>query len=132
MTNDAKKIQSFTDLKAWQAGHELAVFVYSAVKNFPSSEAYGLTSQMQRAAVSVTSNIAEGFSRASAADKKHFYIMAKGSLTELQNQLLLARDVGYLSTDNFQRAAEKSKAALQLLIGLTNSTSKHFVKKETK
>lgn len=123
MTNDAKKIQSFTDLKAWQEGHKLVLIIYGLTKDFPNAETYGLRSQMQRAAVSITSNIAEGFSRFSSSDKKQFYMIAKGSLTELQNQLLVARDVGYLSNDKFAVAAEQSKTALQILIGLTQSTS---------
>lgn len=130
MTNDASKIQSFTDLKAWQESHKLVVLVYVIVKKFPTSEAFGLKSQMQRAAVSITSNIAEGFSRSSIADKKHFYVVAKGSLTELQNQLLVARDVGYITQEQFHKAAVQSKAALQLLIGLTNSITKYRTKKE--
>lgn len=125
MTNEAKKIQSFTDLHTWQEGHKLVVSTYKLTKLLPNEEAYGLRSQMQRAAVSITSNIAEGFSRGTFADKKHFYLMAKGSLTELQNQLLVARDVGYISGDDFMSIADQSKTTLSLLVGLIRSTGQH-------
>jgi four helix bundle protein len=93
------RIKSFTDLHSWQEGHKLVLAVYELTKKFPEDEKFGLVSQMRRAAVSVTSNIAEGFSRDSYADKKHFYVMSHGSLTELQNQLLIARDVKYIKED---------------------------------
>lgn len=92
------KIKSFTDLHAWQEGHCLVFDAYSITKEFPRDEKFGLTSQLRRAAVSVTSNIAEGFSRSSYQDKTRFYSIALGSLTEVQNQLLAARDVEYISS----------------------------------
>lgn len=119
------KIQSFTDLHTWQEGHKLVVATYNFTKTLPPEESFGLRSQMQRAAVSITSNIAEGFSRHTFADKKHFYFMAKGSLTELQNQFLIARDVGYLKSQTFQELADQSKATHNLLIGLIRSTAEH-------
>lgn len=73
-----KKIGAFVDLVAWQRGHELAVLVYKVTDKFPTKEIYGLTSQMRRAAVSVTSNIAEGFSRSSRKEKVQFYHTAPG------------------------------------------------------
>ena len=123
MTNEVNKIQSFTDLHTWQEGHKLVVSVYEAVKDLPSHEAFGLRSQMQRAAVSITSNIAEGFYRRTFADKKHFYYMAKGSLTELQNQLLVARDVKYIDKEYFDSLADQPKVVMGLLIGLIRSTA---------
>lgn len=79
------KIKSFTDLQAWKEGHKLVLLIYEMTDDFPKKEVYALASQMQRAAVSFTSNIAEGFSRQTDKDKSHFYIMALGSTTELQN-----------------------------------------------
>lgn len=112
------KIQTFTDLNAWKEAHKLVLAVYELVKSFPKEEVFGLTSQMRRCAVSVTSNIAEGFSRQSYKDKVHFYVMAQGSLTELQNQLLIARDVNYMSTDAFQRLEAQAVSVHKLLNGL--------------
>ncbi|MFH1565125.1 MAG: four helix bundle protein, partial [bacterium] len=81
------KIKSFTGLFAWQEGHKLVLMIYNTTEQFPDKERFGLISQTRRAAVSITSNIAEGFSRKTNKDKVQFYAMAQGSLTELQNQL---------------------------------------------
>lgn len=93
------KIRSFTDLFAWKEGHKLVLKIYNISENFPQKEVFGLTNQIRRAAVSITSNIAEGFSRLTTKDKCQFYAIAIGSLTELQNQLLVARDVGYITQE---------------------------------
>lgn len=112
------KISSFTDLLAWQKAHALAVNIYTATDDFPQKEQFGLTNQMRRAAVSVSSNIAEGFSRSTKADKQHFYIMAQGSLTELQSQLLIARDVKYLDVISCKELASQSTDVQKLVNGL--------------
>ncbi|KKT86705.1 MAG: S23 ribosomal protein [Microgenomates group bacterium GW2011_GWA1_Microgenomates_45_10] len=115
---DKSKIKSFTDLVAWQESHKLVLMVYKISDKFPSKENFGLTSQIKRAAVSVSSNIAEGFSRNSNADKAHFYTMAMGSLTELQNQILVARDVNYISQKEFLDLANQSVIVSKLINGL--------------
>jgi four helix bundle protein len=86
----------------WKEGHKLVVMIYKATKRFPKDELFGLTNQIRRAAVSITSNIAEGFSRNTFKDKTNFYAIALGSLTETQNQLLVARDVGYMDNNLFK------------------------------
>ena len=116
------KITKFTDLNSWKYGHDLALQIYKITQGFPKEEVYGLTSQIRRAAVSVTSNIAEGFSRNSYKDKTHFYTMALGSLTELQNQLLLSRDIGYLASDTFDTLADSSVITHKLINGLIKSS----------
>lgn len=125
------KIESFTDLKVWQRGHDLVVEIYQATKEFPKREVYALTDQIQRSAVSVTSNIAEGFGRHSYSDRLRFYRTARGSITELQNQLLIAKDVGYLNEDDFNELASKSTKTHKLLQGLISSTKKYRDKAET-
>lgn len=126
MMNEVKdKIKSFTDLHTWQEGHKFVVLVYKMTKKLPADELYGIRGQMQRSAVSITSNIAEGFSRRTFADKLHFYHMARGSLTEVQNQLLIARDVGYIEKKMFDNLASQSKTVYGLLTGLINSTKEH-------
>src|SRR3989344_3697710 len=90
------KIRSFTDLKVWQEGHRLVLMIYQVTNNFPGKETYSLTDQMRRAVTSVTSNVADGFGRQTYKEKVQFYYLAQGSLIELKNQLLIARDVGYL------------------------------------
>jgi four helix bundle protein len=115
------KITSFTKLKAWQKAHLLVLGVYGATKYFPADEQYGLTAQMKRAVISITSNIAEGFSRQTKADKIHFYHMALGSSTEIQNQLVAAKDLRFLPTSEFNSLAALSVEANKLLNGLIKS-----------
>jgi len=88
---------SFEKLRVWQAARELTKQVYLSTANFPQRELYGLTSQCNRAAVSVAANLAEGTSRQSRKDQAHFSEIAYGSLTELACLLILAKDVGVLS-----------------------------------
>jgi len=96
--------------------------IYEVTKTFPNDEIFGLVSQTKRAAVSITSNIAEGFSRQSLREKIQFYSIAHGSLTELQNQLLVARDVGYLSRDDFHRLSEQSVTVHKLVNAFIKKT----------
>ena len=91
--------QDFTDLRVWQEAHQLVLLTYRCTKSFPKEELFALTSQMRRAAVSITSNIAEGFGRHTSKDKDHFYVMSSGSLFELKNQFITAKDLGYISVD---------------------------------
>lgn len=113
-----EKIKSFTDLHAWKEGHKLVLMIYETTKRFPKEELFGLTSQMRRCSVSITSNIAEGFSRRSYAEKAQFYSIAHGSLTELQNQLLIAKDVSFLAKERFDTIAEQSVKSHKILSGL--------------
>ncbi|MBI5135100.1 four helix bundle protein [Candidatus Uhrbacteria bacterium] len=115
-------IRSFTDLHAWQKGHKIVIDIYSQTKKFPKEEMFGLTNQLRRAIVSFTSNIAEGFSRNSYKEKLQFYYMAIGSLTEVQNQLLIARDVGYMTQDEFNQIANKTIEAAKITQGPIKST----------
>ena len=112
------KIVKFTDLNAWKESHKLVLGVYKLTKTFPSHEQFALTSQMRRAVVSISSNVAEGFSRHTKADKLHFYTMSHGSLTEIQNQLLVSRDVGYASVNDIQVLADQTITVDKLLNGL--------------
>ncbi len=91
-----EKITSFTDLHAWRMGHQFVLAVYKITRQFPPEERFALASQLQRAVVGVTSNVDEGFSRMSKREKEQFYSIALESLTETQNQLLIARDLGYI------------------------------------
>lgn len=117
-SQEKPKIRSFTDLNAWKESHKLAIMVYETTKTFPREELYSLVDQMRRAAISVTSNIAEGFGRQSYKEKIQFYYIAQGSLIELKNQLLLARDIGYLDSKKFNEMAEQANCAHKLLQGL--------------
>lgn len=92
------EIKRFTDLVVWQEAHKLLLDIYKASQDFPDKERFGLVSQICRAAVSITSNIAEGFSRYHFKDKVNFYYDARGSLSEVMNQLIISRDLGYIPT----------------------------------
>lgn len=118
MDNSEGKITYFTDLNAWKQAHQLVLMVYKLTKGFPKDEIFGLVNQMRRCAVSITSNIAEGFSRNSYKDKLHFFTIAQGSNTELQNQLLIARDIEYIDKESFSEIANQSVRVHKLLNGL--------------
>lgn len=111
-------IKSFTDLRAWQQAHRLAITIYKLTDNFPQSEQFSLTSQLRRAATSVSSNIAEGFGRDSQKNKEHFYVMASGSLYEVKSQLLLAKDLGYIDDIAFNDVSNTANQAHKTLNAL--------------
>jgi four helix bundle protein len=122
METTRSPIKSFTDLDAWKEGHILVLMIYEITKKFPKEELFGLVSQIRRAVVSITSNIAEGFSRQTYKDKLHFYCMALGSLTEVQNQLMISRDLKYLATDEFIKVFDQAIKVSKILNGLIKST----------
>lgn len=95
-------ISSFRDLNVWQFSMDLAEKVYKLTQGFPKQEMYGLSSQMQRAAVSVSSNIAEGHARDSTKEFLHFLSVALGSLFELETQLVLAGRLAYLEKKDLE------------------------------
>ena len=92
------------------------------VKQFPKDETFGLSNQMTRAVVSITSNIAEGFGRQTHKEKNQFYSISFGSLTEIQNQLLIARDVKYISKEDFHIIAHQTVVVHKILSGLIKTT----------
>ncbi len=116
------KIRDFTDLEAWRKAHELVLMIYKATEKFPKSETFGLISQMQRVAVSITSNIAEGFGRQTLKEKIQFYYQAQGSLTEVKNQLILSKDLNYISGQEFDKIMDALITSHKLLQGLLRKT----------
>ena len=121
------KIVKFTDLQTWQESHRLALGVYAITKKFPTDERFGLTNQIRRCSVSVTSNIAEGFGRNTFKDKAHFFYQARGSINELRNQLLLSRDLTYISADEFGALDDLADTAQKLLHGLIMKTNSKLI-----
>ena len=91
------KTQSFKDLIVWQKSYKLVLEIYTITKDFPKPETYGLPQQMRKAAVSIPSNIAEGYGRKHKAEYNQFLSIAYGSLLELETQFLLANDLKYVS-----------------------------------
>jgi four helix bundle protein len=120
------KINNFTDLVAYKTAHVLVLKIYKAVKHFPAEERFALGNQMRRSAVSITSNIAEGFSRNTAKDKSQFYAMAKGSATELHSQALVAKDLLYITEFDYKDLENDIINTIKLLSGLIKSARNHF------
>lgn len=106
-------------LDAWKESMVLVKAVYETTKNFPREEVYGLTQQMRRAAVSVPSNLAEGAARTSRREFAQFISIAKGSLSELETQLLIAADLQYIDRENL--IFPQLEKASRLLAGLHKS-----------
>ncbi|HNY04212.1 MAG TPA: four helix bundle protein [Candidatus Woesebacteria bacterium] len=115
-------IREFTDLLAWQNSHTLVLKIYKLTDKFPQKELYGLGDQIRRAVVSITSNIAEGFGRHTYKEKIQFYYQAHGSLTEVKNQLIIAKDVNYISQEDFEDTLTLLTSAHKLLLGLISKT----------
>lgn len=101
-----KKLTRFEDMTVWQESQELAVLIYSVTKKFPKEELYSITSQLRRAASSVSANIAEGFGRDSNKDKAHFYHIARGSLLETKNFIYLSAKLGYMSQEDVTKCID--------------------------
>jgi four helix bundle protein len=116
------EIRSYEDLIAWQKAYRLVLRVYKASATFPAEERFGLTSQMRRCAVSVPSNIAEGWGRQSTTDYERFLRIARGSAFELNTQLKLAIDLGFL-LDGEDVLADVDEVQ-RLLVGLIRSLSR--------
>ncbi len=109
---------SFRDLLAWQKAMVLVTEVYRVTDSFPSREMYGLTNQVRRSAVSVPSNIAEGKGRLSKREFVQFLATARGSLCEMQTQLEIARNLGYLEAEIFQHLDAQSREVGRIINGL--------------
>lgn len=101
----------FKTLKIWERSHFLVLIVYSVSAKFPKEEAYGLTSQLRRSATSIPTNIAEGCGRASDAELVRFLVIAMGSSSETEYQLLLSKDLGYLEETEY---VELSKELIEI------------------
>lgn len=108
-------VQNFKDIIAWQKAHQLTLVVYDLTSKFPKHELFGLVSQMRRSAVSVPSNISEGYKRRSKNDAVHFYIIAESSLEELRYQLFLSKDLKYISMEEYKSAENLAEEVAKLL-----------------
>lgn len=113
--------RSYQDLIGWKKGMALVSGIYRCTQSFPKEEIYGLTSQLRCAAVSIPSNIAEGQGRLSRGEFKQFLGHAKGSVFEVETQLLIARDLGYLSDATTKGLVDQVKEVGRILSGLLSS-----------
>lgn len=116
-----RHVYPFEKLRVWAQARELVKDVYAVTRAFPRMEIYGLTSQTNRAAISVAANLAEGSSRTSRKDQAHFSQIAYGSLTELARLLVLATDLEYLSTAEESKIREQIEALSRQLNALRNA-----------
>ncbi len=117
-------VRKFEDLLAWQKARTLTSEIYRITRSEAFARDYGLTSQIQRAAVSVMSNIAEGFERSSPGDFHRFLVMAKASCAEVRSQLYVALDVGYLTEGEFKTLMEQAMEVGRLVSGLRASVER--------
>ena len=113
--------RSYRELLVWKKARSLVVHVYQSTEYFPRAEVYGLTSQIRRAAVSIVSNIAEGQGRVTPGEFVHFLGLARGSLLELDTQLLIASDLAYLDGQQFEKISQEVYQVLGLLNRLIES-----------
>ncbi len=111
-------MKDFRQLQVWEKGHRLALEIYRVTQSFPREELYGLISQMRRSATSIPTNIAEGCGRRTDLDFARFLQFAMGSASELEYQLLLARDLGFLNDEGYQPLTEDVEEVKRMLTGL--------------
>jgi four helix bundle protein len=116
-----EKIRSFRDLRVWGKAQVLAQTIYQATGRFPKEELYGLTSQLRRAGISISTNIAEGSKRSTTKDLCHFLSIAQGSNEEVKSLLMLAKSLSYLDSSQFQSIHLQSQAIGVMLNGLIRS-----------
>ena len=114
----------YSDLKVWQKSMDLAVSIYESVKLLPREELYGLSDQMRRAVVSIPSNIAEGHQRSATKDYIRFLYIAKGSLGELETQIILSERLGYFDKVKTGQLYSQCEEVGRMLSGLINSLQK--------
>ena len=119
-------LKNYKELKVWQKSYQLCLDIYKITKTFPKEERYGLTSQIRRAAVSVPSNIAEGYGRKTTPDYIRFLYTAYGSNCELETQILLTGDLGYIKSEQFHKVQKALAEVERMLKALIKSLeSKH-------
>ena len=113
-------MRDFKELKVWQKAHKLTLDIYKVTTNFPREEMYGLISQMRRSSSSIPTNIAEGCGRKSDADFARFLIIAMGSASELQYQILLVSDLKFISQEDYERLETEVTEIKKMLTSFIN------------
>ena len=120
---------AFENLEVWKKSRIFVKEIYGVTKLYPQEEKFGLTNQLRRASVSISSNIAEGSTRLSNRDKSRFYEVAYGSLIEVLNQLILSYDLEFLSNDNLTRLRTQIEELSRMLLALHKSASHPYTHK---
>ena len=111
-------MKTYREMIVWQKSVDLVTMIYFKTRSFPNEELYGLTNQIRRAAISIPSNIAEGFGRNSKNDFKRFLQIAMGSIFELQTQLEIAKNLQFLSDDNYKKVFDATREIEAMLTSL--------------
>lgn len=114
-------MHSYKNLDVWKKSIDFTVAIYNASEHFPKTEQYGLTSQIRRASVSISSNISEGAGRGSKNEFKRFLRIAKGSACEVETQLIISKELKYLKEEEFENLEKEINAIKNMLFGLDNS-----------
>jgi four helix bundle protein len=114
------KVESYQELEVWKQTKDLVKHIYELTKGFPKEEQFGLTNQLRRAAVSIPSNIAEGCGRNHFKDSLQLFFIARGSLYEVETQLVIAFDLKYVSPDDLETSTTLIKSCKRLLNGFIN------------
>ncbi|MCX5782535.1 MAG: four helix bundle protein [Elusimicrobia bacterium] len=117
------KIKSFKELRIWQRGIELVKDIYLLTEKFPKEELYGITSQMRRASISIPSNIAEGFKRNHNKEFVQFLHLAMGSAAELETQLIIAKEIGFINSEKLILVSNKLDSLSKMTTSLLNKMS---------
>jgi four helix bundle protein len=119
-------METHKDLRVWQQGIEMVTSIFMMTKAFPKDEVFGLVSQMRRAAVSVPSNIVEGYARGTDREKLHFLRISSGSMSEIETQLMLSLNLGYISQEVYDELSERVTSVWKQLNALISSLKKRL------
>ncbi len=117
-------LKTYKDLKVWQKSYQLCLKIYTITRDFPKQETYGLTSQIRRAAISIPSNIAEGYGRKTTPDYIRYLYIAYGSNCELETQILLSGDLEYINSEKLKEIQEAMGEVERMLKALIKSLEK--------
>ena len=117
-------METHKDLRVWQQSIEMVTSIYKITKAFPKDEIFGLVSQMHRAAVSVPSNIAEGYARGTDKEKLHFLRISSGSMSEIETQLILSLNLGHIGQETYNELSEQITSVWKQLNALISSIKK--------
>ena len=121
------KIKTYKDLIVWQRSIQLVTTVYSLTKTFPSDERFGLVSQLNRAVISIPSNIAEGWGRELSKNYLQFLRISRGSLMEVETMILISKKLGYINEENFKELNKEIEEVGKILQGLIKSVQQKII-----
>ena len=123
-------METHKDLRVWQQSIEMVTSIYLMTQSFPKEETFGLVSQLRRASVSVPSNIAEGYARGTDKEKLHFLRISSGSMSEVETQLLLGLNLGYIGQEKYNELSEIVTSVWKQLNSLISSIKKRLTPQE--